>query len=94
MPLFVALIDPSTANSGFLIYSNMVRRPSENLATSCPCARGGQSHTQNNDAVRQTPLLPFTFPTSSSSFLFLLCLRPYPNPIPKIKKVPSFLYGS
>lgn len=86
MPPFVALTAPPPANSRSLVYSKLVRRPSEDLATSCPCAWGGQSHTRYNDAVRQTPLLPFTFPTASSSFLFLLCPRPYLIPIPKIKR--------
>lgn len=90
MPPFVVLIALSSANSRTLICSKVVRRPSEDLATSCPSARGGQSHTQNNDAVTQTPLLPFTFPTASSSFLFLLCLRPYLDSIAKIKRFLPF----
>lgn len=75
IPPFVALLDPSSANSRILIYSNMMNRTSKKLATSCLSARVGQSHMQNNEAVRQTPLLCFTFLTASAS-LFSISLLP------------------
>lgn len=62
MPLFVALIAPSSGNSRILIYSNVTSRPSEKLATSCLSARVGQSHTQNNEASQTNATSPSHFP--------------------------------
>lgn len=84
-PPFVALTAQSSANSGTLVYSIVVRRPSEDLATSCPCAQGGQSHTRCNDAVRQTPLLPFTFPLPLLPFSFSFARGHILFPFPKLK---------
>ena len=62
MPPFVALIALSSAGSRILKYSNVMRCPSEKLATSCLSARVGHRHTQNNEACQTNATFPFHFP--------------------------------
>lgn len=70
IPPFVALLATSSANSRILIYSNMMSRPSEKLATSCLSPQVGQSHTQDNEACQTNATSLFHFP-------HCLCFPPF-----------------
>lgn len=91
MPPFVALIAPPSANSRILIYSNMMSHPSEKGHQLPLCSSRLKSHAKQwglsdkrhfSISLSSLPVLPF--------FLFLLCPRPYLNPILKIKRFLPF----